>query len=64
MNSSVTLDPNNHPAPRGLIVHFSMSSGSDHTKSQNAPKKKNKKLIKIIKIKLKMYAIFLITYHV
>lgn len=35
--SPVTLDPNNHPAPRGLTAHVSTSSGSDHIKSQNGP---------------------------
>jgi hypothetical protein len=29
----VTLEPNNHPAPRGLTLHVSISSGSLHIKS-------------------------------
>lgn len=33
------LAPNNHPAPLGLTVHVVTSSGSDQTKSQNAPEK-------------------------
>jgi len=32
------LAPNNQPAPRGEIAHESISSGSDQTRSQNAPK--------------------------
>merc|ERR1712045_179755 len=35
--SFVTFEPKSHPAPRGLTAHASTSSGSDHTKSQNAP---------------------------
>ena len=37
LNSAVTRDPNSHPAPRGLIAHVSMSSGSLHIRSQNGP---------------------------
>ena len=37
MNSCVTLAPKSQPAPRGLVDHVSTSSGSDHTRSQNAP---------------------------
>ena len=37
LNSKVTLEPNNQPAPRGDIAQVSMSSGSDHIKSQNGP---------------------------
>lgn len=35
--SDETLSPNNHPAPLGLTAHVSTSSGSDQTRSQNAP---------------------------
>lgn len=35
--SEVTLDPNNHPAPRGLTAHVSISSGSLHIRSQKGP---------------------------
>ena len=41
MNSLVTDWPNSHPAPLGLTAQESTSSGSDQTKSQNAPDKKN-----------------------
>ena len=37
MKSFVTLAPKSQPAPRGLTAQASTSSGSDHTKSQNAP---------------------------
>jgi len=37
LNSAVTLRPNSHPAPRGLTAHVSMSSGSDHIRSQKGP---------------------------
>lgn len=37
LNSLVTKLPNNHPAPRGLAPHASISSGSLHMRSQNAP---------------------------
>ena len=33
----LTFEPNSQPAPRGLTAHVSMSSGSDHMRSQNAP---------------------------
>jgi hypothetical protein len=35
--SKVAFDPKIHPAPRGLTCHVSISSGSDHIKSQKAP---------------------------
>ena len=35
--SEVTLLPKSHPAPRALIAQFSMSSGSDHIRSQKDP---------------------------
>jgi hypothetical protein len=35
--SDETLSPNSHPAPRGDTAHVSTSSGSLHTRSQNAP---------------------------
>jgi hypothetical protein len=37
LNSVVTFDPKSHPAPLGDIAHVSMSSGSDHMRSQNGP---------------------------
>ena len=37
LTSLDTLSPNNHPAPRGLTAQVSTSSGSLHTRSQNAP---------------------------
>ena len=37
IKSWVTRAPNSHPAPLGLMVHVSTSSGSDQTRSQNAP---------------------------
>ena len=37
MNSVVTFAPNNQPAPLGLTAQLSTSSGSDQTRSQNAP---------------------------
>lgn len=35
--SFVTFAPNSQPAPLGLMAQVSTSSGSDHTRSQNAP---------------------------
>lgn len=35
--SFVTFAPKSQPAPRGLIAQVSTSSGSDQTRSQNAP---------------------------
>lgn len=35
--SFVTFAPNSQPAPLGLIAQVSTSSGSDQTRSQNAP---------------------------
>lgn len=37
LTSLVTLAPNSQPAPLGLIAQVSTSSGSDQTRSQNAP---------------------------
>lgn len=37
LNSLVTRLPKSHPAPRGLAPQASISSGSLHIKSQNAP---------------------------
>jgi hypothetical protein len=34
LTSLVTFAPNSHPAPRGLTDHVSMSSGSDHIRSE------------------------------
>lgn len=45
INLWVTDSPNNHPAPRGLTAKLSISSGSDHTRSQNAPRFKNKFMV-------------------
>lgn len=41
----VTEDPNNQPAPRGLMDHVSISSGSDQTRSQKAPEERGKNII-------------------
>lgn len=35
--SLVTLEPNTHPAPLALMAQSSMSSGSDHIRSQKGP---------------------------
>ena len=35
--SLVTLDPKTHPAPLALMAQSSMSSGSDHMRSQKGP---------------------------
>ncbi len=35
LTSLVTLLPNSHPAPRGLIAHRSTSSGSDQTRCKS-----------------------------
>lgn len=35
--SLVTFEPNSQPAPLGLMAQLSTSSGSDQTRSQNAP---------------------------
>lgn len=37
LNSAATLAPNSQPAPRGLIAHVSVSSGSLHMRSQKGP---------------------------
>lgn len=37
LTSSVTLEPKSQPAPRGLICQVSISSGSDHMRSQKEP---------------------------
>lgn len=34
--SRVTFLPNSHPAPRGLTAHVSISSGSDHIRSEKS----------------------------
>ena len=35
--SLVTFEPKTHPAPLALIAQSSISSGSDHIRSQNGP---------------------------